>query len=201
MLLSIRQPGPRLAASSRDLARLEDSVLYENYGPFPMPVDEHGNLRIGDRDLSKAFFRCTDETAPGLAKACGCYVFAMRSARATTPWYVGKADKTAFGTECFNDRNMRTYFNHTRDRKGSPFLFLIARMTPTGRFAKPYPSGTADVDFVESYLIGVALRRNPDLLNVKKTRLYRDLKVPGCINANEPPFSPSTEALRQTLGL
>lgn len=176
-------------------------MRYENYGPFEMPVDKRGDFHVGDSEAAKLFFRAVDAEVPGLSKACGCYVFAMRSARGTTPWYVGKAEKTVFGTECFNASNRLTYFNHTRERKGTPLLFLIARMTPKGRFAKPYTNGTADVDFVETFLIGAALTRNPDLLNVKKTRLYRDLIVPGFINAIEPPFSPSTEALRNTLGL
>jgi len=176
-------------------------MQYENFGPFEMPVDKRGDFHIGDNEAAKLFFRAVDAELPGLSKACGCYVFAMRSARGTTPWYVGKADRTTFGTECFNARNRLTYFNHTRERKGTPLLFLVARMTPKGRFAKPYMNGTADVDFVESSLIGAALARNPDLLNVKKTLLFKSLKVPGFINAMEPPFSSSTEALRSTLGL
>ena len=176
-------------------------MLYENFGPFKMPVDEHGDFHIGDSEASKLFFRDLDAEVPGLSKACGCYVFAMRSARGTTPWYVGKAEKTEFGTECFNASNRVTYFNFTRERKGTPLLLLIARMTPKGRFAKPYTNGTPDVDFLETLLIGAALTRNPGLLNVKKTRLFKSLKVPGFINAVEPPFSSSTEALRSTLGL
>ena len=176
-------------------------MLYENFGPFEMPVDSRGDFDIGDGEASKLFFRDVDAELPGLSKACGCYVFAMRSARGSTPWYVGKADRTTFGTECFNAHNRLTYFNFTRDRRGTPLLFLIARRTPKGRFAKPYTNGTADVDYVESFLIGAALTRNPDLLNVKKTRLFKELKVPGFINAVKPPFSSSTEALRSTLGL
>ena len=176
-------------------------MRYENVGPFELPVDEHGDFLIGDSEAPRRFFVDTDAEVPGLSKACGCYVFAMRSARGTTPWYVGKAERTVFGTECFNAQNRNTYFNHTRKRKGTPLLFLIARMTPTRQFSKPYAKGTPDVDFLELLLIGAAATRNPDLLDVKRTQLYKKLKVPGFFNAMEPPFSPSTEALRRTLGL
>ena len=176
-------------------------MQFENYGPFAMPVDQHGDFTIGDDEASKLFFRELDAKHPGLSEGCGCYIFAMHTAGGTMPWYVGKADHTRFGTECFNDRNVKTYFNFSRDHKGRPLLYLVARMTPTGRFAKPYQNGHPDVDYVEKFLIGAALARNPRLLNVKNTALFKNLHVPGFINAVDPSYSPSTESLRKTLGL
>jgi hypothetical protein len=78
---------------------------FENYGPFPMPVDKRGDFTIRDDDASKVFFSKLDAEHPGLSGGRGCYVFAMRSARGTTPWYVGKAEQTFFGIECFNGSN------------------------------------------------------------------------------------------------
>lgn len=176
-------------------------MQFENFGPFAMPVDQHGDFAIGDAKASKLFFREIDAEIPALSMGCGCYVFAMRSARGITPWYVGKADKTIFGTECFNAPNRVTYFNVTREYKGTPLLYLVGRMTPKGRFAKPYKGGHPDVGYVENFLIGAALARNPLLINVKNTRMCKNLHVPGFINSTKPPYSQSTESLRKTLGL
>jgi hypothetical protein len=69
------------------------------------------------------------------------------------------------------------------------------------RFSKPTKSGYRDIDFLETMLIGMALERNRELMNVKKTKLLRELIVPGIIN--NPPQRPSRPALdlQRALGI
>jgi len=50
-------------------------------------------------------------------------------------------------------------------------------------------------------LIGMALEKNPDIYNVKKTKLLREMKVPGIINSPKGPLSKSQHDLKNALGL
>ena len=49
-------------------------------------------------------------------------------------------------------------------------------MSPTGA---THP----DIQFLEAMLIGTALRRNPEVLNVSGTKLLKEMTVPGLINS------------------
>jgi hypothetical protein len=64
-------------------------------------------------------------------------------------------------------------------------LYLIARKTPKDNFCSPSKSGYLDVEFLENMLIGLGIRRNPDLVNIKGTKLLRELNVPGIINTKQ----------------
>jgi hypothetical protein len=57
-----------------------------------------------------------------------------------------------------------------------------------------------DIDFLETMLIGMALERNKDLLNARKTKLLREMIVPGIINTPQArPTGPVID-LRNALG-
>jgi hypothetical protein len=81
-----------------------------------------------------------------------------------------------------------------------PQLFLVAKLTRTGRLARPSPSGHADIKFLENYMIGLALDRNPELRNQRQTRYLRDLHVEGFLNTGPGKPSPSASSLRRLLG-
>lgn len=176
-------------------------MKFENFGPFVMPRDTHGDF-ITSLETSRALLGETIRGEPvALSEARGCYVFAMRSARGTTPWYVGKASKTTFSKECFNHKNRSTFQSVTKDHRGTPLLYLIALMTPTNKFAGTYENTNRHIDYVEKFLITAAYVRNPKLINIKIVALYRDLIVPGIINSERAPNSEATESLKKTLGL
>ena len=103
-----------------------------------MDKDDFDCLRdTVDKDIDRKLGRLSD--------ACGVYLFGVRGLEGkrttigqTLPWYVGKAEKQSFRKECFNSKN-QTEFNRvwvTRyDRKGVPFVYLLARMEDDGTFS------------------------------------------------------------------
>jgi hypothetical protein len=95
------------------------------------------------------------------------------------------------------------YYNEVLDaHNGTPQLFLIARLTPTtGRFSKSGRNGYNDIDYFESMLIGMALEKNKQLQNVRKTKFLRELVVPGVINTPPGRLTEAVLGLKNALGL
>lgn len=86
--------------------------------------------------------------------------------------------------------------------RGTPVLYLVARLTAQGRYyCRPSVSGYKDIDFLENYLIGAALAHNPDLLNKRGTKLLREICVPGILNSRQGNPGRAAVDVRQILGL
>tara|TARA_R110002110_G_scaffold394957_2_gene609253 strand:+ start:4901 stop:5695 length:795 start_codon:yes stop_codon:yes gene_type:complete len=173
---------------------------YDNYGPFKVP--RRG--QIIDRARLSEFWRQVEHKDPGLSTAQGCYVFAIKAGQGYTPWYVGKATgRDGFLQEALADGKQNQYnwvWTSHGYRRGSMVLFLIARRTQQGRgFSRQAVS--TDADWLERHLISLALEANNELLNVRDTRFYRELFVPGVINDPARKVSPSTLDLQRTLNL
>ena len=62
-------------------------------------------------------------------------------------------------------------------------------------------TGYADVEFLESMLIGIALEQNSQLANARKTKLLREMRVPGVINSPHAAPTLPVRDLRNALGL
>jgi hypothetical protein len=162
-------------------------------GPFP--IKRSGRAIAFGKDELGAFWEQVEETE---RSACGCYVFALQNGDNIVPWYVGKAEKATFEDRCFDYRHLVLYSLATKDRKGKPVLFLLSRRTPTERFSRPGPK-MRDIVFLESMLIGMALRRSPDLLNVQQTSMLKEMIVPGVINTPQGKPRIAETLLRQAL--
>jgi hypothetical protein len=197
------QPWPFLSGSrQRDLfhcrAKKVDSahMEYGSFGPFEVPRIRSSNLV--NRAQLWAFWDAVDAEQQGLPEACGCYIFALRSSRGRTPWYVGRTNLQDFRHECFGYHKL-TYFNEALgdSLRGVPELHFLARMTPKGAFCKP--QSASDIFFLEQFLIGLGLGRNPELKNVAGTRMLRDLVVPGFINPPRGKYSRAVGALKDAL--
>jgi hypothetical protein len=143
--------------------------------------------------------RKEDEDLPD---ACGCYLFALQNGANIVAWYVGKTERRTFYQECFQATKINYYNETLIDHNGTPLLFLLPRLTNSGnRFSKPTRTGYRDIDFLETLMIGMALERNPSLTNIKKTKLLREMVVPGVINSPQArPRGPVID-LRNALGL
>jgi hypothetical protein len=63
-------------------------------------------------------------------------------------------------------------------------MFFIARTTANGKFSKP-SNNHKDIDFLETLLIGDAIRKNSDLCNIKKTKMLVNLKVDSYFNSKK----------------
>ncbi|MGI8654429.1 MAG: hypothetical protein ACR2LC_04350 [Pyrinomonadaceae bacterium] len=151
-------------------------MQYAVYGEFP--IARNGSL-ISRSKLDKGnFWAGVEEMEPELSEACGCYVFVIRG----RAWYVGMAEKQSFKQECFALHKITQYNEALGEVSGKPSLILLPKMTPGGRFAKPTSRGHSDIRLLENMLIGSALGRNPNLQNVKGTKLLREMNVPGFLN-------------------
>jgi hypothetical protein len=171
-----------------------------------MRFDVYGGFKIDRRPnrlgmFGKDFWKQVSDLDEGLPGACGCYIFALKYRANIVAWYIGKTEKDTFKTECFQPTKIN-YFNEVlRAHGGTPLLFFLPRLTRTGRFSRPIESGYRDVDFLETLLIGLALERNAALMNVRKSKLLREMIVPGIMNS--PPGSSTAPvlALRNALGM
>ena len=172
-------------------------MKFEIYRAFEI---ERKPTRLGL--FEKAFWKTVNEEVNGLSEACGVYLFALQHGTNIKPWYVGKTEKKNFSFECFQATKINYYNDVLVAHPGRPLLFLIPRITATReKFSKPTKSGYRDIEFLETILIGYALEKNPELANVKKTKLLRDMEVPGILNSPQARPTNAVQDLKSALGL
>ena len=172
---------------------------YDVFGPFEIP--RTNSRRRVDRSSLRDFWNELEALRPkneGLASASGCYIFGIRAGKGAKPWYVGQATRT-FRQECFTPHKLVRYNEVLTERKGTPLLFLLARMTPTGRFAGKL--GPKEADWVENQLIHHCLSANDDLLNVRGTAFSAEVIIPGLLNSPQARRSTEVQDLRSLLSL
>ena len=150
------------------------------YGAHELP--RVNRLIDSSAEAKNRFWKKVDNDVAGLSNACGCYVFAAQN----RPWYIGLAEKQSFAKECLTDNKLKHY-NNTQNQyeRSAPYLYFIAKLTPTGRFSKPSQNGHADIQTLEKILIGLAISRNPDVINIRGTKLLRKMNVPGILNTRQ----------------
>lgn len=167
-------------------------------GPFTLP--RHGAKKlITEQTLRDLKDSLSDQE--GLATACGCYVFALRAGKGYTPHYVGQSCRRTILFEALNPINRERYNKVLDSKKGTPVLFFIPLLTPSGKFRKPRKAdgSLASVDFLERWLISQAIQKNPHLTNNKETRFLRDLHVVGIFNPRRGESTKETAALAKAL--
>lgn len=157
-------------------------MIYET--PKPLEIPRKSNGLIDTRALREWW---QDKLLPNgfeLRSAIGCYVFSIRG-RGNVPWYVGKASGQVFQDECFAEHKLNHYTEVLVDRKkGTPCLTLFVKLTPERRLAKPSDRDGAhkDIEFLETHLIGLCIKRNSELRNIRDTAFLRSMEVPGVLN-------------------
>ena len=168
-------------------------------GPFELT--RHGKKDLITKQSLKDLKAETEKWEAGLTSACGCYVFAAQAGKGLTPYYVGQSCKRGLVVEALDPANRAKYNEVLSERKGTPVLFLIPMRTPGGKFRKPKKAdGTLSaVDFLERYLIYMAIEKNSDLMNTHETRFMRDLHVTGIFNAEKGEGTKASQLLRKTL--
>lgn len=175
-------------------------MRFRVFGPFTIPRNTNGLISF-NKDAKREFWDGVEAACEGVSSGCGCYIVAAAGGNGAKPHYVGLTVRRSFRAEC-SAAHVINHFNEVIAGKPKlrPQLFLIAKLTPTGRFAKPSSSGHADIKFLENYMIGLALDRNPDLRNQKQTKHLKDLHVEGFLNTGQGKPSPSASSLRTLLG-
>lgn len=171
---------------------------YKVYGPFEIPRNDDGYLDFSHQSI-RQFWDDIADTEEDLPNACGCYVFHITN----KPWYVGLASRQSFRKESLLQKQSAYLEAHNRtNHYGTPSLILIAKHTPTGRFAKPSKNMQKDIALLEELLIGQALRRNPHLINIAKTTLLKRMQVPGVLNTSHGQGNAiAVKSLRKIMGV
>lgn len=177
-------------------------MRYYLYGPLELPRGDDNLLNFDGYDRTTMWADLESCTAIGLADACGCYVFAMRAGRGIKPWYVGKSEKQPFKRECLTDDKIRKYNSVlSTAKKGTPLLYFYARTTMERHaWSAPSKSQHKDVQFLERMLIGLALKKNKNLINVRDTDHLRNMIVPGLLNTPKGKLSAQAAELKHVLG-
>jgi hypothetical protein len=162
---------------------------------------QKSGLIAADRNTLNLFWADLDaKLDEEVSEGIGCYVFSVRAGRGVLPWYVGKAEKQSFRSECFAAHKVNHYNNIIASRRGTPLLTLIAKYTPTKRLVKPRSSDHRDIDFLETMIISAAIRRNPDVFNIRDTMLLREMTVPGMLNTPRGKSHGSVASFRALMG-
>lgn len=126
-------------------------------GPFEVPIRHEVAARIVDHDnLEERFWKLND-----CGGRRGCYVFGLRTASGIIPFYVGMT-LISFESECFDGHKLAKYLEAIAKRlKGTPVMFFICA---EGRGIYEHA-----IRSLELRLIGLAVARNDELLNVVGT--------------------------------
>ena len=171
------------------------------FGEFEVPrksrKDGRQTLNFS-KDALTNFWEDVERARVGLRSGAGCYLFAVRASKGMRPWYVGQS-KRAFEKECFAHHKQSIYRDVMDDTaKGTPILFLIARVTPTGRLSKSVQKNEAN--FVERKLIHDATNANSELKNIHNARFVKNLEIPGVLNSPKGKPSDAVQSLKVALG-
>lgn len=155
---------------------------FQIFGPFDLPLKS--DSWIGDSKENKNNFKeLIDAEQMELSEACGCYLFAIRAGKGFKPWYVGLAASQSLFKEIYTNQKIKIYNEvFSKIKKGSPVIFLIAATTNRGKFVKPSVTRKKLFGFVEDLLIGRVIQKNPELMNIKKTKHIKDTIIPQVLN-------------------
>lgn len=174
-------------------------MIFDVFGPFELERYTPKQIITKDslRDLKPEMDGCED----GLSDAMGCYVFAIRAGKGYTPYYVGQATRRAIADEALNPTNREKYNKALSESKGTPVLFALPMRTPKLKFRKRKKAdGSLSVlEFLEEWLIAAAIEKNNDLINNRKTRFLRNIRVKGILNADRGEATKDSTLLRATL--
>ncbi len=174
---------------------------FKIYGPFDIPIEEGQSKKTIDKEDILNFWKDVEGGEHGLSKACGCYVFGLKTDKGAKPWYVGKAEKQTFGEECFTPSKLNYYHSSLLHSTGSPVMFFIAKCSEKkGKFSRPTKAEYEDVRFVEKMFIELAFRKNEKLWNKQHTKNVKMLSVEGFYNSGDGRRK-SVKEIRNLLGM
>jgi len=148
----------------------------------PQEILRKNRLIDNSNEAKSEYWKKIEKCEEGLSDACGCYVFSLQN----KPWYIGMASKQSYAQECFTHHKINLYNQAlSQYKRAVPVLYFLAKMTPSGNFSQPSINGHYDIEFLEKMLIGMGINRNSDLMNIKGTKLLRELNIPGIINTKK----------------
>jgi hypothetical protein len=158
-------------------------------GPFDIP---HKKAAGGHCLYYKDFWDQTTDLKL-IGEERGAYLFCIHAGKGFTPIYVGSATKS-FRQECFNATNRNKYHEGLADyKKCRPVMFFIVHPKQKGK------TNVKAIEEIETFLIQLASDKNPDGLNIKKTKGPR-WSIKGVIRSRQGKPSESALQFRQAIG-
>lgn len=170
------------------------TTIFDVAGPFEIPFDTEGRAKHISDGHVKAFWDIHNQ----IGGRAGCYIFALRSSKGFSPWYVGKATKS-FQQECFADHKLRKYnrllFKGDKKGappKGTPVMFFIVLPTKPGR------NDARSIAEIEKFLILQAYRANEHILN-KQGKKKLKWGIGGIVNSGKGKYPKESIPVRKML--
>ena len=177
-------------------------MKYQVFGPYNLPKKRAAKGRIIDLSpaaLNRFWVEVDAVSETDLQNGRGCYLFAHKAGGGFKPWYVGQS-KGPFKREVFTPKNKGHYNEvYANLRAATPVIFLIARLTAGDKISNRALS-PKETNFIEQKLIGLALAKNEDLVNVSNTKFHKKMVIPGIYN-HTGSLSQSVIDLRTALGI
>jgi hypothetical protein len=166
-------------------------IEFEILAPVVIPTQatRSGAKRIDPKDFWNIYSNDDFKNLPG------CYVFCIKAAKGSLPWYVGKTKNLrGYEGEIFSADKLNKYHSVLMDRsRGIPFFYFVAQNVNRG--------GNESAIFeLETYLIQTAYERNPALIN--KQKLGKNSRVVrGCVGGGKGTASGRSVSFRQIMGM
>jgi hypothetical protein len=148
-------------------------MLFDACGPFDFPRNRQNGWR-------RVFWEDVEYYIEGLSSSIGCYAFGLSYGNKSYPWYVGMTTaQKGFRGEIFEPHKLAHYDEILLERRGKPTITLFPLVTENWNFSQAGVSSKPTIEWLERTLIGMALSKNPDIRNVKDTKLFREVYVNG----------------------
>ncbi len=192
-------------ATTEMLDQEEIRFYFDMYGPFEI-AREAGQIGSGQAEMwehVREACRCQRYDEKQLETAIGCYAFGLGHGETLRPWYVGMTlAKGGFRAEVFQKHKLDHYNEVVSQHRGTPVMFLMPLLTPSGQFSRDRGLSGPLIGWVEKMLFGVALKRNPYCRNQRDTKYLRSVEVRGVFNSKRRgPKGATVTAARQMFGV
>jgi hypothetical protein len=163
-------------------------MKFDVFGPFDIACKKKPNIQLPHDNATKVQFRQALNTVQAdLANASGVFVLYADAGKGYQPWYVGQTTAQGFAKEIygapihkFGSAVASAYSPSNKNVKFCALLF--AAMTPKKKFKALKPQDSV-IDFVESLMIGMALEKNPAIVNIQHASMLKKLTIPGILGS------------------
>lgn len=189
---------------------MSEPYRFATLGPFLVPRKKGVDGREIDFSCATAqVFDAAEDQAnrkleiSDIRNAIGCYVFALKppGGQVIWPYYVGQACKQTLAKRLFQRSDKPKKYNEILQEynRAAAYVYLLPLITPSGRLAK-LGTNQRFMDQAEFALIGMALRVNRNLWNVKHRSGMESFGIDGTPQSTRRRDTDAALSFRRMLG-
>lgn len=189
---------------------MAETYRFAVLGPFPVPIKKDRSQRRIDfsRATQDVFALAEDQAKQKLdvtdiRKAVGCYVFALKPSggKVIWPYYVGQSCQQDLATRLFQLSDKPEKYNAILGeyKRAAAYMYLLPLLTPSGRLAR-VGTNQNRIDHAEYALIGMALRVNYSLWNIKHRVAIESFSIDGTPQSERRRDTAPASSFRRMLG-